>query len=72
MSKASDKKFDAYVSTFYVLRKSFHEKPTFFVSYIKMMWCSKMALYDTLFFVFFTQSQKMSIFHETWHTHIEY
>jgi hypothetical protein len=62
MSKASDKKFDAYVSTFYMLKKSFHEKPTFFVSYVKMMWCSKMALYDTLFLSFLHSHKKCQSF----------
>jgi hypothetical protein len=35
MSKNSKEKFDVYISTSYVFRKSFHGKPTFYVSSAK-------------------------------------
>jgi hypothetical protein len=53
MSKNLDKTFDAYVSTFCMLTKSFHEKLTFFVSCVKKYNLAlKMALYETLFCLF--------------------
>jgi hypothetical protein len=56
--KKLDKNISAYVSIFYVLTKSFQEKPTFFVLCVKRQkLVLKMALYET-FFVFSTQATK--------------
>jgi hypothetical protein len=35
MLKKLDKKLNAYISTFYMLTKSFHKKRIYFVSFVK-------------------------------------
>jgi hypothetical protein len=59
MLKNLDTKFDAYVSTFYMLTKSFHRKPTFYVSCVKKTKFSLKKWHCMRhFFVFFTQATK--------------
>ena len=72
--KNSDKKYRAYISTFYILMKPFHGKATFYAAGMKKTnFGGTIRLFTRYFFLsFLLSTHKMSVFHETLCSHIKY
>jgi hypothetical protein len=61
-----------FYSMFYVPTKSFQEKMTFYMIYVKMInFDTKISLFERVFFFFFARSVKNICFHETLCGHVE-
>jgi hypothetical protein len=72
MFKNSEQKTGVYISTLYVLRKSFGRKSIFCVLCEKdKIWFLKRAFHETVLY-FFHKTQKLLVFRETWRAHISY